>query len=415
MRISLAVAARTSIGALLLGLLVTVPTPGALAAHAGALVKLIAHDKFFSPNGDGVSDRFRVGFRLDHRAYVSVLVRARDGDVVKRESLGVLAAGRHMWRWNGRSSAGHLQPDGPYHAVVRARGDGRTGRVGASAKAVSKPDAGRLVLSRPVVYPAATAVVDSLAVAYVREGDSEEERLYGYYYGDRPIRLSTRLRITGPDGERVFDAVHSGYRQRFSWTARDGNDHALPSGDYRLRVKVTDEAGNSRIIRRTVAVSSEQLIEQIWTSTIPAASAESGPGPVYDPACNGCGEVCGPVASQRFPGGLSFLQPCSFGYAAVRHFGAAPPVTPAPVDAFRVTATGGPTTPGDTDIARFDELTVGPGDVSVTTSWEPVDLAHYPYLPDAQKPVTWSVSTSEENDYDIATFTVEYRHYVPAG
>jgi hypothetical protein len=57
---------------------------------------------------------------------------------------------------------------------------------------------------------------------------------------------------------------------------------------------------------------------------------------------------------------------------------------------------------------------MGPGDVTVSTPWQPVELDDYPYLPDRTQPVTWSVSTDTENDYDIATFTVEYRSYVPA-
>jgi hypothetical protein len=105
--------------------------------------------------------------------------------------------------------------------------------------------------------------------------------------------------------------------------------------------------------------------------------------------------------------------PCDWAYAAARWFGATPPVVPAPVDAFRVSATGGPTTPGDSDVAHVDGLVMGPGDVTVTTPWENVDLDSYPYIPDAHQPVTWAVSTDEENDYDIASFTIEYRYFVP--
>jgi hypothetical protein len=119
------------------------------------------------------------------------------------------------------------------------------------------------------------------------------------------------------------------------------------------------------------------------------------------------------VPSDRFPDGLSFRQPCSFGYAAVEYFAAAPPDVPAPVDAYRVSATGGPTTPGDSDVAHFDDLVLGPGDATATTPWEQVDLDAYPYLPDAGRPMRWAVSTSQENDYDISTFTLEYRYYVP--
>ena len=138
---------------------------------------------------------------------------------------------------------------------------------------------------------------------------------------------------------------------------------------------------------------------------------------VHDPSCLGCGEACGPVPSERFPGGLSFRQPCSFGslsgWPTVRFFGASSPLTPAPVDSFRVTATGGPSTPGGSDWATLDGVIMGPGDATVSTPWQSVELTHYPYLPDARQPVNWGFSTSQYNNYDLASFTVEYRYYTP--
>ena len=62
----------------------------------------------------------------------------------------------------------------------------------------------------------------------------------------------------------------------------------------------------------------------------------------------------------------------------------------------------------------LDGVTLGPGDATATTPWTKVDLTHYAYLPDAEQPVRWGFSTTDGNDYDVATFTVEYRHYVPA-
>jgi hypothetical protein len=398
--------------ALLAGLFVAVPVAEA-APRQVELLELVHHDRYFSPNGDGRSDRARVVFRLDRRAFVSVLVRDRQGKAVRRAALGVREARRHVWRWDGRSSSGRVLPDGYYRVILKASGGDRTSRVSTSVIAVTAPDTGRLVLSRSTVYPAATAVVDRLAAAYVRAGDSEDERLYAGYYGDRPIRLTARFVLVDADGDTVLHRTSTKYRPALSWTARDARDRPIEPGTYTLRVKITDEAGNARFVRRAVVVSAAQLVEKLWTATIPAASVEQGAGPVYDPSCLGCGEVCGPVPSGRFPGGLSFRQPCTFGYAAVRYFVASPPVVPAPVDAFRVTATGGPTTPGDTDVARFDGLVLGPGDAAVATPWQDVDLDSYPYLPEAQHPITWAVSTSEENDYDIASFTLEYRYYAP--
>jgi len=411
-----AILVRTIGTTLLLSLLATplVPSTAATPPDEPELIRLAQHDRFLSPNGDQKSERASFELRLDARAFVSVLVRDRAWRIVRRVQLGVLPAGRHVWHWDGRSNSGKVLPDDRYAVVLRARGGERTGRVTTFTQVITVPDAGKLVLSRPVVYPAATAVHDSLDVVYVRAGYSEEIRQYWMYYG-RPIRLHTRLVISAPGGERVLDAQRRGYRPAFTWSARSESGTPLPAGTYRLRLTVRDEVGNVRVIRRAVEVSFAQLAGRVWTATIAAGSAELGPGPVYDPGCNGCGEVCGPVPSDRYPGGLSFRHPCDFGYAAVRYFGAAPPLVPAPVDAFRVTATGGPTTPGDTDIAHFDAMVMGPGDATVTTPWEDVNLKNHPYLPDAEHPIAWAVSTSDQNDYDIASFTLEYRYYVPVG
>ncbi len=384
----------------------------AAAASPPPLAAWVDHDRFFSPDGDGQHERATFVFALDARASVVMLVTDHSSQVVRRERLGVLDAGRHVWRWNGRGH-GQTQPDGSYGVLLRASSGKRESRIGQSVQVVTEPDDGQVVLSRPTVYPAATVVPDRLLVVYLRETYSAYAAQYPQYYGE-DIPLHTRLVVKAPDGTVVHSAKRGGYRPVFSWSARDTDGAPLAAGTYHLRLVVRDSVGNVRVIREPVAVSSAQLVEQVWTSTVAAADAAAAPYPLYDPGCNGCGETCGPVPSTRFPGGLSFQQPCSFGYAALGLFGASPPLTPAPVDSFRVTAVGGPTTPGDSDIASFAGATMGPGDVTVSTPWQPVELDDYPYLPDRTQPVTWSVSTDTENDYDIATFTVEYRSYVPA-
>jgi hypothetical protein len=50
---------------------------------------------------------------------------------------------------------------------------------------------------------------------------------------------------------------------------------------------------------------------------------------------------------------------------------------------------------------------------STTSSWLPVALAAHPYLPSGSQPVFWSFGTNAGHSYDVASFTVEYRHYEP--
>lgn len=132
----------------------------------------------------------------------------------------------------------------------------------------------------------------------------------------------------------------------------------------------------------------------------------------YYSSCNGCGETCSPVASERFAGGLSF-RPCPYS-VTVGYYGSDVPFPEAPVDTYRVTATGGPTTPGGTDQGRLMGVLTNPGDASTTTSWMPVRLTSYPFLPVQNRPVTWTFATFAPNSYDVDAFTVEYRHYGPA-
>jgi hypothetical protein len=251
-------------------------------------------------------------------------------------------------------------------------------------------------------------------VVYVREGYSAEEQYYPQYT-EPPHRLHTRITITNADDDPVLDQRFWLYLPWVKWTGDDAEGQPLVPGTYTLRVSVRDPVGNTRTFRRPVQVAGAQLSQRSWVETVAAGSVGDGSAPVSDPSCLGCGDVCAPVLSDRFPGGLSFRQPCDFGYAALQYFGAAPPFTPAPVDYYRVSATGGPMTPGDSDVGWLDGVAMGPGDVTVTSPYHSVDPTTVPYLPSGRQPLNWSFQTTSENDYDVASFTVEYRYYVPVG
>ena len=113
---------------------------------------------------------------------------------------------------------------------------------------------------------------------------------------------------------------------------------------------------------------------------------------------------------------LSF-RPCpsTYGWHTAGYYGSDVPFPEAPVDRYRVTATGGPTAPGGADQGHFLGATTITGDGSTTSEWYPVHVTGHPVLPDQDRPVTWTFTTHRPNSYDVATFTVEYRHYLPAG
>ena len=107
--------------------------------------------------------------------------------------------------------------------------------------------------------------------------------------------------------------------------------------------------------------------------------------------------------------------PESWQWGTAAYFASNVPFVQAPVDTYRVTATGGPTEPGASDRGRLNGTVIGPGDGAVTTPWRPVDLTSTPFLPARDLPAIWDFQTSRENSYDVATFTLTYRHYVPTG
>ena len=83
-----------------------------------------------------------------------------------------------------------------------------------------------------------------------------------------------------------------------------------------------------------------------------------------------------------------------------------------------LTATGGPSTPGAADVGRLAvaeaiSVVTPQGDASTVSPRWGVDLQSQPYLPGRDKPVVWSFGTDDPASYDVATFTVEYRHFVP--
>jgi len=368
----------------------------------------------FSPNGDGRGDVARVPFRLTAAADVTAKVKV-DGDVIVRTVvLGHLDKGDHVFRWDGRTGLGQLLPDGTYRVLLIAeagsRRDSDWSEVG-----VDTVNCARLKTTRRTVYPRATVVDDLVQIVLV---DCEWSS-WAAELGD-VLQLETRLKVIDQRGKVVRDQVlHDQTTPTLTWDGRRQDGRPAPAGAYQAWVSSVDPAGNHGRFLATLRVSHEQLVER--TQTYSLAAAEAGHYTPEFGGCNGCGDFCAPLSSARYPDGLSF-RPCEspFLYGAHAYFAAYAPVDQAaPVDSFRVTAVGGPTTPGSTDTADLvvaeTLLTTTPvGDGSTTSPWSPVLLNAHPYLPTESTPVFWSFGTTTPSSYDVASFTVEYRSYVPA-
>lgn len=186
------------------------------------------------------------------------------------------------------------------------------------------------------------------------------------------------------------------------WDGRNTVGAAQPAGSYVLRVVAYDAAGNRTVATTPLTVSGQPLVEHTKTTTLPAVQW----GPVATPCSYPGPQICiyqPPVASDRFPGGMSFRSgagPADGIYTVQAETGH---------EQLRVTATGGPTTPGDPDTASLNGTQMQ-GDGSFTTPWIPIKLSPSGLMAQG----SWAVRTAGGNDYDVATFTVEQTYFAPA-
>lgn len=380
-------------------------------AAAQPLIEVNPYAVDFSPNGDHRLDRGRMRFTLNRAARVKIAVRNDDGLVRGQLRLGRLSEGRHVWKWDGRDSDGAVVADGSYRVKLKAITATRTQKATAYAHVDTVRPRGHLLTTRPTAYPRASVVDDHVQLVWVLDGwNPWEEEIFP----EEDQLARTRVEIRTRGGDLVWRrTVRDEYTPTFDWYAQRDGGRALRAGRYVARIMVSDAAGNRRRDSQDLTVSHAQLVEAVWTATV--AAARAGHYTPYFGGCNGCGESCSPVTSERFPDGLSF-RPCSdpYSWGTVGYFGSDVPFPEAPVDSYRVSATGGPTTPGSSDQGRLSGTPIGPGDASATSPWSAVDLTGHPFLPAQDRPVTWTFATVPPNSYDVATFTVEYKHYVPA-
>jgi hypothetical protein len=397
---------------LMAGLVALVPTD---ATATAAPAPEPPNHAYLSPDGDGVADTVRIPYPVEKPAGVRILVRsAVNSEVLRRVVRTHQQPGQHHWRWDGRDDAGFVVADGSYLIDIRVKRGTNVDRWGTQALVDTDGDQGTLLTSRPTVYPDATVVDDSVLLTYLRQGWNPTEDAYPGedYFGAR-IPLRARLSVVSRRGKVVWEAAHrvGGMSTRFVWAGRRSDGTVVAAGPYDARLLVTDAAGNVTSYVQQVRVSHRQLVAETLTVHLDPATTERT-GSISPPGCNGCGEGCSPVDSDRFPGGLSFRDCLGYGYDAQSYarFALPLPFAAAPVDTYRVTATGGPPTAGGTGAGKLSGLTMGPGDATVTTGWGSVDLSHYPYLPEQDLAATWGFTTTQ--DYDLASFTVEYQHYV---
>jgi hypothetical protein len=189
------------------------------------VVKRLALQRFFSPNGDGRKETAGISFQLPEGDSVTVDVVKDGGDRVRRLADDrSLRAGTHRLSWDGRDDRGRVPSDGTYYVRVSLREQGRavTGPRGivltteAPRPRIVSVGPGRIAAGRPT-----PVTVRFTGPAVVRP-------VFRVWRTDGRVREVASFTI--PRGEHVG-----------AWNGRvDGR--AAPAGSYAFSVTVQNRA-----------------------------------------------------------------------------------------------------------------------------------------------------------------------------
>jgi hypothetical protein len=189
---------------------------------------------YFSPNGDGVRDRVRVGFDLSETAEVSFSIIDMDGNEIRELADDRELAGDRRWRfwWNGRDDDGNVVADGVYRMRVVRRKEGR--RLDSFKEIVVDTTAPRVALrsAEPGVVDPSSGKRVAVAIRY--RGPSTRGPEFRVWRTD--------------DGEpRIVDRFRGDERRLGVWNGRTISGDFAVDGDYAFQVRVRDKAGNEAL------------------------------------------------------------------------------------------------------------------------------------------------------------------------
>ncbi len=200
--------------------------------RAAPVIEQLTFRRSFSPNDDGRFDVALFAFRLRRSDEVTVSVVTRDGDEVRTlgEDVFLQRGVPHRFRWDGRTDAGRVAPDGEYHLRVGLRNQGRT--VTSSRKLFLDTLPPRMVVryvSPDSISPDGAGRANSARLQF--SGPSRRARLLVFRTDRGDPRLVARREI--PRDE-----------QSVRWNGRVTGGGAAPTGSYLLVVRAQDAAGN---------------------------------------------------------------------------------------------------------------------------------------------------------------------------
>jgi hypothetical protein len=189
---------------------------------------------YFSPNGDGVRDRARIGFDLSEAAEVSFSIIDMDGRDVRTllDERELRGDAKHRFVWDGRDDDGNVVPDGTYRMRVVRRKEGR--RLDSYKEIVLDTTPPRVALRS-----AEPGVVDP--------SSGRRVAVTIRYRGPSTRGPEFRVWRTDDGPPRVVDRFRGGKTRSGVWNGRVIGGHYAVDGDYAFQVRVRDRAGNEAL------------------------------------------------------------------------------------------------------------------------------------------------------------------------
>ena len=195
----------------------------------------------FSPNADGRSDALRIAYRLDRvvDGLTLRILRAADRTLVGSRDLPGLAAGAHVYDWDGQFG-GVAVPGGMYLVqLVALVGTVSYGWPAADLEDPDIPTTDQQV-TIATAPPSLSAVAASPAIISPN-GDGTRDMTELTASADAAANWS--LRVTDVGGTTVRTWNGDGASLTATWNGRDGAGAVVPDGAYMVTASATGPAG----------------------------------------------------------------------------------------------------------------------------------------------------------------------------
>ena len=186
------------------------------------VVKRLALQRYFSPNGDGRKDRASIAFNLPKGDRVTVDIVTGNGERVRRVADDrEMSRGHHRLSWNGRADDGTVPPDGLYYVRVTLRRQGRAATGVRGIELITEPPHPRIVAVTP--SRVSTHALRPITMRFV--GPSVVRPRFGIWRTGSypPVRVATLTALRG--------------QHTVTWDGRIATRPA-PAGDYAASVTV---------------------------------------------------------------------------------------------------------------------------------------------------------------------------------